>query len=87
MKYQQLAELDLAVTIWRRRHLRSGARVAVAADSSGHGVNVGRVGFSPTSGPRMSERRSDQVRAGTVRVEDRLTLTMRRHARSASRPA
>ena len=72
-----VGQLDLVVTIGGDGTFLRGARVAVAADCPVMGVNVGRVGFLTDVRPQDVGAALDQVRAGTVRVEDRLTLTMR----------
>jgi NAD+ kinase len=76
-----VGRLDLVVTIGGDGTFLRGVRVAVAADCPVMGVNVGRVGFLTDVRPEDTRRALDQVRAGSVRVEERLTLTLR-----ASRP-
>jgi NAD+ kinase len=76
-----VGELDLVVTIGGDGTFLRGVRVAVAADCPVMGVNVGRVGFLTDVRPEDVGTALDLVCAGAVRIDDRLTLTMR-----ASRP-
>jgi NAD+ kinase len=72
---------DLIVTVGGDGTFLRGVRVAALVDAVVLGVNVGRVGF--LTEVTVSELRSalNAMHAGAVRVEERLTLTMR-----ASRP-
>jgi NAD+ kinase len=70
-------QLDLVVTIGGDGTFLRGVRVAQAADCPVMGVNVGRVGFLTDVRPEDVGPALDQVCAGNVHVEDRLTLTMR----------
>jgi NAD+ kinase len=72
-----VGQLDLVVTIGGDGTFLRGARLAIAADCPVMGVNVGRVGFLTDVRPEDVGAALDNVRAGIVRVEPRLTLTMR----------
>jgi len=72
-----VGQLDLVVTIGGDGTFLRGARLAIAADCPVMGVNVGRVGFLTDVRPEDVGAALDNVREGIVRVEPRLTLTMR----------
>jgi NAD+ kinase len=72
---------DLIVTIGGDGTLLRGVRVAAPVDALVLGVDLGRVGFLTEVSVGDLRAALDAVQAGTVEVEERLTLTMR-----ASRP-
>jgi NAD+ kinase len=69
--------LDLVVTIGGDGTFLRGARIAGAANCPVLGVNAGRVGFLTDVDPSGLPAALDAVAEGTVREEERLTLTLR----------
>lgn len=69
--------LDLVVTIGGDGTFLRGVRMASVAMCPVMGVNVGRVGFLTDVRPEDIRVALDEALAGTARIEDRLTLTLR----------